>query len=37
MQAAAGCLLHDEEESDSFEVGMKGRFRDGRASMNTAP
>ena len=29
-------LLHDEEESDSFEVGMKGLFWDGRASLNAA-
>ena len=29
-------LLHDEEESDSFEVGMKARFWGGRASLNTA-
>jgi iron complex outermembrane receptor protein len=32
----ADYLLHDEEESDAFEVGMKGRFWDGRASLNTA-
>jgi outer membrane receptor protein involved in Fe transport len=32
----ADLLLHDEEESDSFEVGMKGRFWDGRASLNAA-
>jgi outer membrane receptor protein involved in Fe transport len=32
----ADIILHDEEESDSFEVGMKGRFWDGRASMNAA-
>ena len=32
----ADYILHDEEESDSFEVGMKGRFWDGRASLNAA-
>ncbi|MHC4816157.1 MAG: TonB-dependent receptor [Planctomycetota bacterium] len=32
----ADYLLHDEEESDSFEIGMKGRFWDGRASLNAA-
>ena len=32
----ADVLLHDEEESDSFEIGMKGRFWDGRASLNAA-
>jgi outer membrane receptor protein involved in Fe transport len=32
----ADLLLHDEEESDAFEVGMKGRFWDGRASLNAA-
>ena len=29
-------LLHDEETSDSFELGMKGRFWGGRASLNAA-
>lgn len=29
-------LLHDEETSDSFEIGMKGRFWDGRARLNAA-
>jgi iron complex outermembrane receptor protein len=32
----ADYLLHDEEESDAFEVGMKGRFWDGRAALNAA-
>jgi outer membrane receptor protein involved in Fe transport len=32
----AELLLHDEEESDSFEIGMKGRFWDGRALLNAA-
>jgi outer membrane receptor protein involved in Fe transport len=32
----ADYLLHDEEESDAFEIGMKARFWDGRASLNTA-
>ena len=32
----ADYIPHDEEESDSFEVGMKGRFWDGRASLNAA-
>ncbi len=29
-------LLHDEETSDSFELGMKARFWGGRASLNAA-
>lgn len=29
-------VKHDEEESDAFEVGFKGRFWDGRASLNGA-
>jgi iron complex outermembrane receptor protein len=29
-------LLYDEEESDAVEVGFKGRFLDGRASLNGA-
>lgn len=32
----ANYLLHDEEESDAFEVGFKGRFMDNRASLNGA-
>ncbi len=27
-------VAHDEEESDSFEVGFKGRYMDGRAMLN---
>ena len=29
-------VVHDEESSDSFEVGFKGRYLDGRASLNGA-
>ena len=29
-------LLHDEEDSDAIELGFKGRFLDGRASLNGA-
>ena len=29
-------LIHDEETSDSLEVGFKGRYLDGRASLNGA-
>ena len=29
-------LLHDEETSDSLEIGFKGRYMDGRASLNGA-
>jgi outer membrane receptor protein involved in Fe transport len=36
LENPADLLLHDEEESDSFEVGMKGRFWDGRAQLNAA-
>ncbi|KZX58992.1 TonB-dependent receptor [Halioglobus sp. HI00S01] len=29
-------LIHDEEKSDSFEVGFKGRYLDGRSTLNGA-
>ncbi|MEM8499054.1 MAG: TonB-dependent receptor [Pseudomonadota bacterium] len=33
---ATGQLLYDEEDSTAFELGLKGRFLDGRATLNAA-